>query len=214
MRTLILNSSNIVAGTNNSVLEYEFVGGNVNATGVVASPLEATTSVFTNSISERTAASGVTVDGVLLKDGGATLTGDLAANANVTLGDAAADTLTVNAKLATSGIKGATATSYVPIIFDAEAQAITGGGAISVATYYTAVSTAAAEAYSLANGTMVGQLKVIRMNVDLGDATITPATALASGATTITLNDVGDTVELMWNGTNWRVLKNLGATIA
>lgn len=29
MRTLILNSSNIVAGTNNSVLEYEFVGGNV-----------------------------------------------------------------------------------------------------------------------------------------------------------------------------------------
>jgi hypothetical protein len=30
MRTLILNSSNIVAGTNNSVLEYEFVGGNVN----------------------------------------------------------------------------------------------------------------------------------------------------------------------------------------
>lgn len=30
MRTLILNSSNIVAGTNNSVLEYEFIGGNVN----------------------------------------------------------------------------------------------------------------------------------------------------------------------------------------
>lgn len=30
MRTLILNSSNIVEGTNNSVLEYEFVGGNVN----------------------------------------------------------------------------------------------------------------------------------------------------------------------------------------
>jgi hypothetical protein len=30
MRTLILNSSNIVEGTNNSVLSYEFVGGNVN----------------------------------------------------------------------------------------------------------------------------------------------------------------------------------------
>lgn len=30
MRTLILNSSNIVEGTNNSVFEYEFVGGNVN----------------------------------------------------------------------------------------------------------------------------------------------------------------------------------------
>jgi hypothetical protein len=30
MRTLILNASNIVDGTNNSVFEYEFVGGNVN----------------------------------------------------------------------------------------------------------------------------------------------------------------------------------------
>lgn len=30
MRTLILNQSNIVEGTNNSVLEYQFVGGNVN----------------------------------------------------------------------------------------------------------------------------------------------------------------------------------------
>lgn len=29
-RTLILNSSNIVAGTNNSVLEFQFVGGNIN----------------------------------------------------------------------------------------------------------------------------------------------------------------------------------------
>jgi hypothetical protein len=30
MRTLILNSDNIVEGTNNSVLEYEFSGGNIN----------------------------------------------------------------------------------------------------------------------------------------------------------------------------------------
>lgn len=30
MRTLILNSSNIVEGTNNSILEYDFVGGNIN----------------------------------------------------------------------------------------------------------------------------------------------------------------------------------------
>jgi hypothetical protein len=30
MRTLILNSSNIVEGTNNSILTYEFAGGNIN----------------------------------------------------------------------------------------------------------------------------------------------------------------------------------------
>ena len=29
MRTLILNSSNIVPGTNNSILSYEFVGGGI-----------------------------------------------------------------------------------------------------------------------------------------------------------------------------------------
>lgn len=30
MRTLILNNTNIVAGTNNSILSYEFAGGNIN----------------------------------------------------------------------------------------------------------------------------------------------------------------------------------------
>ena len=30
MRTLILNSSDIVAGTNNSILSYTFAGGNIN----------------------------------------------------------------------------------------------------------------------------------------------------------------------------------------
>ena len=30
MRTLILNSANILQGTNNSILSYEFIGGNIN----------------------------------------------------------------------------------------------------------------------------------------------------------------------------------------
>jgi len=30
MRTLILNSANIIQGTNNSILSYEFIGGNIN----------------------------------------------------------------------------------------------------------------------------------------------------------------------------------------
>jgi hypothetical protein len=30
MRTLILNSANILEGTNNSILSYEFIGGNIN----------------------------------------------------------------------------------------------------------------------------------------------------------------------------------------
>ena len=40
--------------------------------------LEGTLSV--DAISEQTAASGVTIDGVLLKDGGATFTGDVSGN--------------------------------------------------------------------------------------------------------------------------------------
>lgn len=88
------------------------------------------------------------------------------------------------------------------------------GGAISVTNYFTTINTdAGGDAFSLANGTQIGQLKLIRLVADGGgDAVITPVN-LASG-TTITMNDAADEVELQWNGTDWVVIKNLGATVA
>ena len=84
--------------------------------------------------------------------------------------------------------------------------------ALSLNTAHSAIVTTGAQAFSLANG-VNGQVKTISMVTDGGDATLTPA-ALAGG-TTITFNDVGDSVVLIYNTTGgWAVLSNTGATVA
>ena len=80
-------------------------------------------------------------------------------------------------------------------------QALSGAGAISVATYFTAWTTTSTDAATLANGTIKGQLKKIQMIVDGGDGTLTPTSLL--GGTTITFADAGDVALLQWNGTAW-----------
>lgn len=88
------------------------------------------------------------------------------------------------------------------------------GGAIPVTNYLTTINTdAGGDAFTLANGTRVGQLKKILLVVDGGgNAVITPAN-LAAG-TTITFNDATDYVVLTWGGTEWFVIENFGGTIA
>ena len=85
------------------------------------------------------------------------------------------------------------------------AQALTDAGAANVTSFYTTLTTTGAAAVTLADGTMIGQLKKIQMIVDAGDATLTPSNL--SGGTTITFADAGDFCLLMWDGTNWRVLE-------
>lgn len=88
------------------------------------------------------------------------------------------------------------------------------GGAIPVTNYLTTVGTdAGGDAFTLADGTTVGQQKSIKMVVDGGgDAVITPANL--AGGTTITMQDSGDYVLLVWSGTEWVVVDNGGAIIA
>ena len=74
------------------------------------------------------------------------------------------------------------------------------------------ITTSGAQAFSLANGT-VGQIKIITMVVDGGDATLTPATL--SGGSTIVFNDVGDSVILVYHNTiGWKAIMNNGTTIS
>lgn len=89
------------------------------------------------------------------------------------------------------------------------------GGAIAVTNYLTTINTdAGGDAFTLANGTLKGQMKKILLVVDGGgDGVATPATAFASGATTATFNDAGDYLILQWNGTAWRVQENFGVTV-
>ena len=76
----------------------------------------------------------------------------------------------------------------------------------------TQVTTTGAQALTLANGTN-GQIKIISMVADGGDGTLTPATFV--NGTTITFNDAGDSVQLLYNTTGgWVLLSNQGCIIA
>ena len=86
--------------------------------------------------------------------------------------------------------------------------------AVNVTTSVTHIDTATAggaHAGSLADGTN-GQIKIITMIADGGNSVITPSN-FANGST-ITFEDVNDTVTLIFTNSNWVVLANNGATIA
>ncbi len=86
---------------------------------------------------------------------------------------------------------------------------ITGGGAISLTTGVTFISTTGTEAYSLANGTE-GQVKIIIMKADGGNATITPDNLV--GWTSIRFDAVIDNVQLMYGSTGWNIIALQQAT--
>ena len=87
----------------------------------------------------------------------------------------------------------------------------TGPSAISGSAYVVALTTTGADAFTLADGSQ-GESLYIYLDTDGGDATITPDNLL--GYSTITLDDVGDAVQLFWNGTAWVVISAQGAGLA
>lgn len=91
-------------------------------------------------------------------------------------------------------------------VLSAAPQALSGAGAISVTTFYTAWTTTGAQAGTLADGTFVGQKKKIQLVVDGGDGTLTPENL--SGGTTITFADAGDYVVMQWTGADWLVIES------
>lgn len=93
------------------------------------------------------------------------------------------------------------------------AQALTGVGAVNVTSLVTLVTTTGvAQALTIANGLFVGQIKIVHHTVDGGSAVLTPASA--GNFATYTLTNVHDAVVLMWTGSAWNVILNVGGTIA
>lgn len=147
-----------------------------------------------DTVTEFTVGKGVTVDGVVLKDG------------------------TVKA----TGITSPTSSNLVAGFYRAVAQIntpATVGGVLQffqqvLTTYLTTVNTGVGDQnLVLPNSTQVGQLIKILLLVDGGgNAVITPTSL--SGGTTITMNDANDFVILIWNGTAWVCIENSGCTIA
>ncbi|MCH2613056.1 MAG: hypothetical protein MK006_18485 [Pirellulales bacterium] len=103
---------------------------------------------------------------------------------------------------------------FVPVYPDAASESNTGAHAVSVACYHSRVTTGASgAALTLAAGTVAGQMKKIEMIADGGgDATLTIADPVDSSNNTIAFEHVGDQVELMWNGSAWRIIAMRGST--
>ena len=77
------------------------------------------------------------------------------------------------------------------------------------------LSTAGAETATLAAGTD-GQIKVLAMAADSGDMVITVTNAgwKTSGTGTITFNDIGDAVTLLYTNSKWYCIGNNGCSFA
>lgn len=114
---------------------------------------------------------------------------------------------------------GATATELNTRCDDsAMIDTLTGAGAISITTAYTALVTTGANAITLAAPSKPAFLKVIKMTTDGGDGTLasTNIVGQSSGSTSITFNDVDDTLVLISDTASgkWVVLKEVGVTAA
>ena len=73
----------------------------------------------------------------------------------------------------------------------------------------TLLQTAGTNATTLANGTVVGQIKIIVHDTDGGSTEMTPATPL--GFVNADFVTAGDTLTCMWTGAAWVVLASHAA---
>ena len=79
--------------------------------------------------------------------------------------------------------------------------------AISITTALTLLQTAGTNATTLADGTVVGQLKIIVHDTDGGSTEMTPADPL--GYIDLDFVSLGDSAMLMWSGTKWAALSSV-----
>lgn len=109
---------------------------------------------------------------------------------------------TVSAPATADGVNGAI------VMPDAQQEDIAAGnpGALSITTYLSRIGAdAGGDAFTLADGTQVGQLKKITMDDATGTGTVTLTSA--ADENTLTFDAVGETALLRWNGTGWRVIE-------
>ncbi len=136
-----------------------------------------------------------------------TLTGSVIGNIT---GDVKGSVVADDSSIIIDGVTGKVVGPISKIIGDV--QQISGPGAISLDTLVTQITTTGTDdAYTLADGEL-GQVKIIAMIVDGGDAIVTPTT-LATG-TTITFGDVNDNITLLYTTNGWLNTANQNATIA
>ena len=86
---------------------------------------------------------------------------------------------------------------------------ITGGGAVSLTTGVSFITTTGTDAYTLADG-VEGQMKIIIMKAHGGNATITPDNLV--GFTAVRFTDVNNSVMFLYGSTGWNIIALQNAT--
>lgn len=187
-----------------------------------------TNGLFAGVISEQVADAGVTIDNILLKDDLTTSNiTDLSSEQTITaikhftnrintdrISEETADNgiRIDDVKIKDTGVSNVAGTifaGFYPLGVD---QALSGAGAVNLTAYHTKfTSTATGNALTLAAGSNVGQMKKITYVAE-GAGADTGVLSL-TGYTSITFNAIADYAILMWNGTAWFVIENVGVTI-
>lgn len=93
-------------------------------------------------------------------------------------------------------------------VVDTTSEAVSASSSI---THIDTTTAGGAHAGALADGTN-GQIKILTMISDGGDSVVTPTNA--SGFTTVTFNDVGDTATLLFTNSKWHLISHYGCTVA
>ena len=117
--------------------------------------------------------------------------------------------LTVLTTATTGGFAGSGTNQIVPITLCSAQETIGSGagGAISVAKHYTDIAVdAGGDAFTLAAGVCIGQLKRIMLSATAGGTGVVTST-FAGAATTLTFTNAGESALLMWDGTDWIALE-------
>lgn len=114
--------------------------------------------------------------------------------------------------ISVEGVQGLT-NSVIEIVNPSlETITAAGAGAVSVSTNVTLIdSTLGVQALTLADGEL-GQKKIIKMIADGGDSVVTPSNLF--DGTTLTFDDVNDSCELIFLGSNWYIVSINGVTLA
>jgi len=121
-------------------------------------------------------------------------------------------TININEGLVVDGTTNVTGTLTANGLING-VQTLTGSGStevISLTETVTQLITTGVQNFSLANGTE-GQIKIITLKTDGGNATVTPASFL--NGTSITFDDVGDTMTMLYQSTGWIVLAQQNTTV-
>lgn len=150
-----------------------------------------------------------TADALILDaDGDTTISAPTADQIDIEISNADDFTFTANAFNVLSGSKlqigsggGAISMGFIPLTAQ---QTLANAGAVNVTSYYTDWTSTGADAGTLADGVVKGQMKKIKLTSNSGgDATLTPTNA--DWGTTLTFSVVGDFAILEFDGTNWLI---------